>query len=77
MRIRKGENWMRYGIVKEYYAERGFGFLEDEMGHEIFVHVSGLNLKDGQRLEEGDRVSYEIAVGAKGPQAIHVRVEDE
>ncbi|MBO8463382.1 MAG: cold shock domain-containing protein [Firmicutes bacterium] len=68
---------MRYGIVKEYYEERGFGFLEDEMGHEIFVHISQLQLEAGQRLEEGDRVSYEIAVGAKGPQAIHVKIENE
>lgn len=68
---------MRYGVVKEYDKTRGFGFLEDEMGHEIFVHMSGLELEGGQHLQEGDGVSYEIAVGAKGPQAIHVKIEEE
>lgn len=71
------EHWFMYGIVKEYNEERGFGFLEDEMNHEIFFHVSGLALEAGQKLKEGMKVSYEIATGAKGPQAVQVKIENE
>lgn len=68
---------MYYGRVKEYDKERGFGFLEDETNNEIFVHATGIDLEQGEELVEGLSVVYEIAVGAKGPQAIHVKLEKE
>ena len=68
---------MQQGIVKEYDEKRGFGFLVDEMNHEVFVHKSQLELEKEQRLEEGMSVVYEIATGAKGPQAVHVKIVEE
>ena len=68
---------MQQGIVKEYDEKRGFGFIVDEMNHEVFVHRSNLDLQKGQRLEEGMVVVYEIAAGAKGPQAVQVKITEE
>lgn len=77
-RYKKGvASFVQYGKVKEYSIERGFGFLEDEMNNEIFVHVTGLALEEGEQLLEGQAVTYEIAVGAKGPQAIHVKIQKD
>lgn len=67
---------MSYGIVKLYDTNRGFGFIE-EGRREIFVHKSGLELEDRETLEEGMVVSYETVAGAKGTQAIHVKIVEQ
>ena len=67
---------MSYGIVKLYDTNRGFGFIE-EGRREIFVHKSGLELEDREVLEEGMVVSYETVAGAKGTQAIHVKIVEQ
>lgn len=67
---------MSYGIVKLYDINRGFGFIE-EGRREIFVHKSGLELDDMEVLEEGMVVSYETVAGAKGAQAIHVKIVEQ
>lgn len=68
---------MKQGFVKEYDEQRGFGFLVDESNHEIFVHQSHVELEEGQKLEEGMMVSFEVTAGAKAPQAIHVKMISE
>lgn len=60
------------GTVKFFNEAKGFGFITDnDTGKDIFVHVSGLN---GEALNEGDKVTYEIEDGRKGPVATQVRV---
>ena len=60
------------GTVKWFNAEKGFGFIEAENGKDIFVHFSQIN-KDGYKtLEEGEKVSFDVTDGAKGPQAENV-----
>lgn len=60
------------GTVKWFNAEKGFGFITTEEGNDIFVHFSQIN-KDGfKTLEEGERVTFEVANGQKGPQAENV-----
>ncbi len=60
------------GTVKWFNAEKGFGFITSEEGNDVFVHFSQIN-KDGYKtLEEGEEVTFEVAQGAKGPQAENV-----
>ncbi len=60
------------GTVKWFNAEKGYGFITSEDGNDVFVHFSQIN-KDGYKtLEEGEKVSFELAEGPKGPQAENV-----
>jgi CspA family cold shock protein len=60
------------GTVKWFNNSRGYGFVGRENGPDVFVHYSGI-AGDGYRtLQEGDRVTFEIAQGPKGPQAANV-----
>ncbi len=60
------------GTVKWFNAEKGFGFITSEDGNDVFVHFSQIN-KDGYKtLEEGEKVTFELAEGPKGPQAENV-----
>ena len=63
------------GTVKWFNSEKGFGFIEQENGgKDVFVHYRQINNNGGGRvsLDEGQRVSYEIGQGDKGPQAENV-----
>ena len=60
------------GTVKWFNAKKGFGFLSDEQGNDVFVHFSAIKMEGFKVLEEGDAVEYEIVEGDKGPQAINV-----
>lgn len=61
---------MRTGTVKFFNDEKGFGFIvDDENGAEVFVHVSGTI----DEITKGDSVSFEIAEGNKGPNAVDVK----
>lgn len=63
---------MKNGIVKWFNSEKGFGFITSDEGNDVFVHFSQIN-KDGfKSLEEGQKVSFEIVDGQKGPQAANV-----
>ena len=62
------------GIVKWYNGKKGFGFISDEQGNDVFVHYSGLNMEGFKSLEEGAAVEFDITDGAKGPQAVNVVV---
>lgn len=63
---------MKKGTVKWFNAKKGFGFLCDEEGNDIFVHFSAINMDGFKVLEEGDTVEFEVVEGNKGPQAANV-----
>jgi len=60
---------MNKGTVKWFNNQKGYGFISDEAGNDVFVHYSGLNM---EALEEGQEVEFEVTEGAKGPQAVNV-----
>jgi len=61
------------GIVKWFSNKKGFGFIEQEEGGDIFVHHSAINMDGFKTLSEGDRVSFEIEETDKGPAAKNVQ----
>ena len=70
--IRYGGNNMNKGTVKWFNNQKGYGFISDENGNDVFVHFSGLNMEGFKSLEEGQAVEFEVTEGAKGPQAVNV-----
>lgn len=60
------------GTVKWFNAKKGFGFISDEEGNDVFVHFSALQMDGFKVLDEGDKVSFEVINGEKGPQAANV-----
>ena len=68
---------MNKGTVKWFNNQKGYGFISDEAGNDVFVHYSGLNMEGFKSLEEGASVEYDVIQGEKGPQAVNVnkRVE--
>jgi cold shock protein len=63
---------MNTGTVKWFNAEKGFGFIEVEGGDDVFVHFSAIQSEGFKSLEEGQRVSFDIVDGNRGPQAANV-----
>lgn len=63
---------MKTGKVKWFNAKKGYGFICDEDGADVFVHFSALNMEGFKVLEDGDTVEYEVVDGEKGPQAANV-----
>jgi len=57
---------MKTGTVKWFNAKKGYGFICDEDGNDIFVHFSALNMSGFKVLEEGDKVEYEVITGDSG-----------
>jgi CspA family cold shock protein len=64
---------MANGVVKWFNEKKGYGFIEREDGGDVFVHYSAITSNGFKTLNEGDRVSFEIEQGAKGPAATNVR----
>ena len=64
---------MAEGRVKWFNESKGFGFIEADSGHDVFVHYSAIEGGGFKSLAEGDRVSFEEEKGQKGPQAAKVR----
>lgn len=60
------------GTVKWFNAKKGFGFISDETGNDVFVHFSALQMDGFKVLDEGDEVEFEVVNGKKGPQAANV-----
>ncbi|BCJ96243.1 cold-shock protein [Anaerocolumna cellulosilytica] len=63
---------MNKGTVKWFNAKKGFGFISDEEGKDIFVHFSAITMDGFKVLEEGQAVAFDIVNGEKGPQAANV-----
>ena len=64
------------GTVKWFNAEKGFGFItKDEGGEDVFVHFTGISREGYKTLTDGQRVTFEITEGNRGPQAVNVNVE--
>ena len=65
---------MAKGTVKWFNGAKGYGFITDEEGKDVFVHFSGLNMEGFKTLEDGAEVEFDVSEGAKGPQATNVTV---
>ena len=63
---------MTTGRVKWFNDSKGFGFLEQENGEDVFVHLSAINANGFKSLAEGDSVQFEVVKGPKGLQAANV-----
>ena len=60
------------GTVKWFNNQKGYGFISDESGNDVFVHFSALNMDGFKELKDGERVEFEVTEGEKGPQAANV-----
>ncbi len=65
---------MANGTVKWFSDQKGFGFIEQEDGPDVFVHHTGINATGFKTLYENDRVTFDIEEGKKGPAAVNVTV---
>lgn len=63
---------MAKGKVKWFNDKKGYGFICDEEGKDVFVHFSGLNMEGYKTLKEGAEVEFDVIDGEKGPQATNV-----
>ena len=63
---------MANGIVKWFSDKKGFGFIEQEDGGDIFVHFSAITASGFRTLSEGDRVTFDVEEGDRGPSAKNV-----
>lgn len=63
---------MAEGIVKWFNDSKGFGFIEQDGGKDVFVHHSAIQADGFKSLQEGDRVKFNVEDGPKGPSAVNV-----
>lgn len=66
---------MANGIVKWFNDSKGYGFIEQEGGPDVFVHHTGINAEGFKSLNEGDKVTFDVEEGRKGPAAVNVSVQ--
>jgi cold shock protein len=64
---------MAVGTVKWFNAQKGFGFISQEGGPDVFVHFSAISGSGYRNLEENQKVEFDVTQGPKGPQATNVR----
>ncbi len=65
---------MANGVVKWFNDSKGYGFIEQENGPDVFVHHTGITGSGFRSLNEGDKVSFDVEQGQKGPAAVNVIV---
>ena len=65
---------MSEGTVKWFNEQKGFGFIQMDDGGDIFVHYSAIQTRGFRTLREGQRVSFDVTEGQKGPAAANVQV---
>ena len=63
---------MAEGTVKWFNDSKGFGFIEQDNGPDVFAHFSAINSEGFKSLAEGERVSFDVVEGQKGPQAANI-----
>ena len=64
---------MNTGKVKWFNAEKGFGFIETDGGTDVFIHFTAIQSTGLKTLEEGEKVTFDIVNGNRGPQAANVQ----
>jgi CspA family cold shock protein len=72
VKVRGGEKAMPRGRIKWFNEKKGFGFISQDDGDEVFVHYSSIKQEGFKTLDEGDEVEFEVAPGRKGMQAVDV-----
>ena len=65
---------MANGTVKWFNEKKGFGFIEQDEGTDVFVHHTDINATGFKTLKEGDKVTFDVGQGPKGPKAANVTV---
>lgn len=65
---------MSEGTVKWFNVKKGYGFIKQDDGGDIFVHYSAIDMPGRKSLEEGDSVTYEVEQTQRGPQAKNVKI---
>jgi CspA family cold shock protein len=68
-----GGRFVAVGVVKWFNAEKGYGFISQDSGPDVFVHFSAIQESGYRSLNENERVEFEVTQGPKGPQAGNVR----
>jgi len=71
--LMRREKSVKTGTVKFFNTEKGFGFISQEQGDDVFVHFSNIEGTGFKTLDEGQAVEFEIAPGRKGDEAVNVR----
>ncbi len=71
--FRKEVGALAEGIVKWFNDKKGYGFIQQRDGRDLFVHFSSINMSGFKTLNEGDRVSFEVEETDRGPQAKNVQ----
>ena len=71
---KEGDPLVATGTVKWFSSEKGYGFISQESGEDVFVHFSGIEGSGYKNLEENQQVEFEVSQGPKGLQATNVRI---
>jgi CspA family cold shock protein len=66
---------MANGTVKWFNEKKGFGFIGQDEGPDVFIHHTGISATGFKSLKEGDKVTFDVEQGPKGPRAVNVTVE--
>lgn len=72
-RIKQEDTALANGTVKWFNNKKGYGFINEETGRDIFVHFSSIEMDGYKSLNEGDEVAFEIEESDRGPEAKNVR----